>query len=184
MELTSRLRGSRSRRDNSDALYAPGQKSPVTGVRSKNRRRADRPITYKSDPDAQNLTEGERRKVKRRIANRESAWRVRARRAETLGEQQIKMGHLTDANINHLDHVTEAEESKGDVQEQIRLFQHRLQETTADNQALHGQIDVLEKQLNGTGSMDFDPLSMTPSLFNTNPSWQLSLADSPCVPPF
>lgn len=33
MELTSRLRGSRSRRDNSDALYAPGQKSPVTRVR-------------------------------------------------------------------------------------------------------------------------------------------------------
>ncbi len=60
----------------------------------------------------------------------------------------LQMGHLTDANSNHLNRVTEAEESKGDVQEQIRLFQHRLQETTADNQALHGQVDMLEKRLN------------------------------------
>ncbi len=60
-------------------------------VQSKNRRRVGRPITYKGDPDAKNLTEGERRKVKRRIANRESARRVRARRAETLGELQIKV---------------------------------------------------------------------------------------------
>jgi len=60
-------------------------------VQSKSRRRAGRPITYKDNPDAKNLTEGERRKVKRRIANRESARRVRARRAETLEELQIKV---------------------------------------------------------------------------------------------
>jgi len=169
-ERTPRLRASRSRRDNPDALYAPEQKSPFTRprvgsytyceavvclsyvrlvelycsttishvsnrllamsltflaasllllynpaacapatdlashsdtanfcliacdiVQSKNRRRVGRPITYKGDPDAKNLTQGERRKVKRRIANRESAQRVRARRAETLGELQIKV---------------------------------------------------------------------------------------------
>lgn len=60
-------------------------------MQTKNRRRAGRPITYKGDPDAKNLTEGERRKVKRRIANRESARRVRARKAETLEELQIKV---------------------------------------------------------------------------------------------
>jgi hypothetical protein len=58
------------------------------------------------------------------------------------------MGRLTDANTKNLDRVSEAEESKGDVQEQVRLFQNRLQETTADNQALHRQIDMLEKRLN------------------------------------
>ena len=58
------------------------------------------------------------------------------------------MGRLTDANTINLDRVSEAEESKGDVQEQVRLFQHRLQETTADNQALHRQIDMLEKRHN------------------------------------
>lgn len=60
-------------------------------VQSKSRRRAGRPITYNGDPDAKNLTEGERRKVKRRIANRESARRVQARRAGTLEELQIKV---------------------------------------------------------------------------------------------
>ena len=58
------------------------------------------------------------------------------------------MGRLTDANTKNLDRVSEAEEFRGDVQEQVRLFQHRLQETTADNQALHRQIDMLEKRLN------------------------------------
>ncbi|DBB05645.1 TPA: hypothetical protein ACH3X1_012262 [Trebouxia sp. C0004] len=148
MELTPRLRPSRFRRDTSDALYALGPNSPVTRPRSKNRRRVGHSITSKGDPDAKNLTEGERPKVKRRIANRESARRVRARRAETLGELQIKMGHLTDANTKHLDRVTEAEECKDDVQEQIQLFQDRLQETTADTQALHRQVDMLEKRLN------------------------------------
>ena len=59
----------------------------------------------------------------------------------------LQMGHLSDANTKHMDRVTEAEESKSDVQEQIRLFQHRLKETTADNQALHRQVDMLEKRL-------------------------------------
>lgn len=54
-----------------------------------------RPIAYKGDPDSILLTEGERRKVKRRIANRDSARRVRARRAETLEELQIKVMQRT-----------------------------------------------------------------------------------------
>lgn len=60
----------------------------------------------------------------------------------------LQMGHLSDANTQHMDRVTEAEESKDKVQEQIRLFQHKLQQITADNQALHGQVDMLEKRLN------------------------------------
>ncbi|KAL0044191.1 hypothetical protein WJX82_003577 [Trebouxia sp. C0006] len=164
MELTPRLRASRSSRATSAAIYVPGQKSPVTRPRSKSRRRAGRPITYKDNPDAKNLTEGERRKVKRRIANRESARRVRARRAETLEELQIKMGHLSDANAKYIDRVTEAEESKDEAEGQIRLFQHKLQEITADNQALHRQVDMLEKRLSGTDSMELVSPSTNPSV--------------------
>ena len=54
-------------------------------------KKVGRPIAYKGDPSAPNLTDMERRRIKRRIANRESARRVRARRQETLKELQIKV---------------------------------------------------------------------------------------------
>ena len=44
-----------------------------------------RPIVYNGDPDAPELTDAERRRIKRRIANRESARRVRNKRHELLG---------------------------------------------------------------------------------------------------
>ena len=43
------------------------------------KRRVGRPIAYQGDPDAPHLTPAERRRIKRRVANRESARRVRAR---------------------------------------------------------------------------------------------------------
>lgn len=60
-------------------------------VQRKNKKKVGRPIAYKGDPNAPNLTEAERRRVKRRIANRESARRVRARRQETLEELQVRV---------------------------------------------------------------------------------------------
>ncbi len=50
-----------------------------------------RPIAYKGDPNAPELTEAERRRIKRRIANRESARRVRHKRMELLDELQGKV---------------------------------------------------------------------------------------------
>ncbi len=57
---------------------------------SKPRKKVGRPITYNGDPNAPELTEAERRKVKRRIANRESARRVQQRRKEMIDELQHK----------------------------------------------------------------------------------------------
>ena len=45
-----------------------------------------RPIAYCGDPDSPDLTPAERRRIKRRIANRESARRVRARRQGDIEE--------------------------------------------------------------------------------------------------
>lgn len=53
-----------------------------------------RPIAYRGDPNSPALTEDERRRVKRRIANRESARRVRQKRQDQLGELQIKVGYF------------------------------------------------------------------------------------------
>ena len=57
-----------------------------------------RPITYKGDPESNNLTEEERRRIKRRIANRESARRVRQKRQDLMDELQMNVSHPYLAN--------------------------------------------------------------------------------------
>ena len=55
------------------------------------KKKVGRPITYNGDPNAPELNEAERRRVKRRIANRESARRVQQRRKEMIDEVQHKV---------------------------------------------------------------------------------------------
>lgn len=50
----------------------------------KEKKKVGRPIAYTGDPNDPSLTEAERRRVKRRIANRESARRVRQRRLQEV----------------------------------------------------------------------------------------------------
>jgi hypothetical protein len=57
----------------------------------KEKRKVGRPIAYCGDPDSPDLTPSERRRIKRRIANRESARRVRARRQEQIEEMAVKV---------------------------------------------------------------------------------------------
>jgi hypothetical protein len=66
----------------------------VWGDQSKEKRKVGRPITYKGDPDSNNLTEEERRRIKRRIANRESARRVRQKRQDLMEELQMSVSPL------------------------------------------------------------------------------------------
>lgn len=58
------------------------------------KRRVGRPIEYYGDADAPNLTPAERRRIRRRIANRESARRVRSRRLGELEEAQKSVRSL------------------------------------------------------------------------------------------
>ncbi len=55
------------------------------------KRKVGRPIIYSGDPDAPDLTPQERRRIRRRIANRESARRVRAKRQDLIEEMSIKV---------------------------------------------------------------------------------------------
>ncbi len=58
------------------------------------KRKVGRPISYCGDPNSPDLTPAERRRIMRRIANRESARRVRARRLDILDEMAQKVGFL------------------------------------------------------------------------------------------
>ena len=61
-------------------------------LQGKEKKKVGRPIAYRGDPNAPELTDQERRRIKRRIANRESARRVRHKRQEELEDMQIKVG--------------------------------------------------------------------------------------------
>lgn len=136
-----------------------------------------RPIAYKGDPDSILLTEGERRKVKRRIANRDSARRVRARRAETLEELQIKAGQMTDGNASLQGRVAEAENIRVAVQEQVQDFQQKLQLTISDNVVLRRQLDFLQKQVGGKFSMELGSPGTEHDMSGS--SMQLTMLDLP-----
>ena len=58
------------------------------------KRKVGRPIAYCGDPDSPDLLPAERRRIKRRIANRESARRVRARRQGDIEEMSHRWGRL------------------------------------------------------------------------------------------
>jgi hypothetical protein len=55
------------------------------------KKKVGRPIAYTGDPNDPNLKEEDRRRVRRRIANRESARRVRLRRLRELEEANNKV---------------------------------------------------------------------------------------------
>ena len=63
----------------------------------KEKRKVGRPIAYCGDPNSPDLTPAERRRILRRIANRESARRVRARRQELLEEMAGRVRQLLPA---------------------------------------------------------------------------------------
>ena len=60
-------------------------------VQSRGGKKVGRPIAFKGDPDDEGLCDDEKRRIKRRIANRESARRVRQKRQDLMEEQQAKV---------------------------------------------------------------------------------------------
>ena len=63
---------------------ACGHEVPVSVQDGKVKRKVGRPIAYSGDPFSPDLEPEQRRVILRRIANRESARRVRARRQDEL----------------------------------------------------------------------------------------------------
>ena len=60
-------------------------------VQRKEKKKVGRPITYVGDPEAVDLTEEERRTIRRRIANRESARRVRQKQHDLMDALYFKV---------------------------------------------------------------------------------------------
>ena len=60
-------------------------------LQKKEQKKLGRPVTFRGDPESSQLSDGERKRIKRRIANRESARRVRHKRQVLMEELHCKV---------------------------------------------------------------------------------------------
>lgn len=113
----------------------------------KERRRVGRPVAYRGDPDAPELTEKERRRIKRRIANRESAQRVRHRRQEELEEMQLKMDLVMEENSHLRSQVEGNLQQRNELANELGDMRRRFQAMAADNVNMDAEVQALRQSL-------------------------------------
>ena len=113
----------------------------------KEKRKVGRPIAYCGDPESPNLTPAERRRIKRRIANRESARRVRARRQDTIEEMVVRARQIKDQNMQLVEHANTLENEHVIVLAELGELERRLQYITMENEKLAGDIYCLRNEV-------------------------------------
>ena len=112
------------------------------------KRKLGRPISYRGDPDSPNLTPTERRRIKRRIANRESARRVRARRQDTIEYMASMANQMQDRNMQLARHASTVEQQHAVMMVQLGELEQSFQQTTAENEHLVKEISRLRNTVN------------------------------------
>lgn len=115
---------------------------------TKEKRKVGRPIAYCGDPNSPDLTPAERRRIKRRIANRESARRVRARRQDMIEEMAIKARAMEEHNAQLASHASAVERQHAAMLAQLGEFNQRLQTTATENDQLAKEISSLRNAVN------------------------------------
>ncbi|GAB4824104.1 hypothetical protein N2152v2_011150 [Parachlorella kessleri] len=104
------------------------------------RKQVGRPLKYKGDPNAPHLTEEERRRIKRRIANRESARRVRQKRNEYMDDLQSKCTALSQQNARLLSHVAALESQNRTLVAQVGLMRDKYNIKAGENAQLYNAL--------------------------------------------
>lgn len=136
-----------SRVDFATSLRQSTQLSTHQPPMGKERRKVGRPIMHKGNPDDPELTERERRRIKRRIANRESARRVRNRRQEEMEEMQIKMDEVLEENRQLRQRYAEDLQERNTLAGKLEELRGRLEFAAADNQKLAVEVKALRQSL-------------------------------------
>lgn len=106
-----------------------------------------RSLMEEEDISNPSLSEAERRKLKRRIANRESARRVRQKKQEMLEELQMKCTALTQQNARLLAAAANVETQRQDAVRRMETFEHHMISLTKENVALKSHKSILTDAL-------------------------------------
>ncbi|CAL8468138.1 g7677 [Coccomyxa elongata] len=127
------------------------------------KRKVGRPIAYCGDPDSPDLTPAERRRIKRRIANRESARRVRARRQDLIEEMAIRAEEMEKHNNTLATHASAIEGQHTAMLRQMAEYNARLQATAVQNDALQREIAQLRAHMENKGEVGYTSDHTCPS---------------------
>lgn len=102
----------------------------------KEKRKVGRPLAFKGDINSKDLTEAERRRIKRRVANRESARRIRHKRQEALGEMQGRMDTMQQQTATIAAQIQQVQAQKMSLADQLADMQRKWQAALEENKQL------------------------------------------------
>ena len=118
---------------------------------TKEKRKVGRPIAHCGDPDSPHLTPAERRRIKRRIANRESARRVRAQRQDSLNRMSHRIQDMKEENAELAKHASAVELEHAILTDQLRGLRRHLHQINVKNYEMAREIANLRSKLNVRG---------------------------------
>ncbi|KAK9824564.1 hypothetical protein WJX72_011336 [[Myrmecia] bisecta] len=110
-------------------------------------RRMGRPVAYEGDPDSSQLTAEERRRIRRRINNRESARRVREKRQEIMDRITEQMRALEGDKAKLVKYVGEVEDTCRAMTDEMRRVKERWCQSCIENVKLYKEVFELRKRL-------------------------------------
>lgn len=116
--------------------YDSDRQDDVTGEQGAVRKKVGRPISFQGDINSKDLTDAERRRIKRREANRESARRVRQKRQETMEELQARMDRMQQQTAALTAHLHEVESHRAQLLVQLKTVQENWSAITDENARL------------------------------------------------
>jgi len=137
--------GLRGSRDGFTPILKQGAK--LEKRKGKERRKVGRPIIHKGDPDDPGLTEKQRGRLKRRIANRESARRVRNRRQKEMEELQIRMDEVLEKNRQLQELYSERLKERNTLAGELEELRRKIMSVAADNQNMDAEVNNLRQYL-------------------------------------
>ncbi|DBA65465.1 TPA: hypothetical protein ACH3X2_003232 [Trebouxia sp. C0005] len=106
-----------------------------------------RPRLYKSDCDNTDMTEAERRHLRRIVSNRRSAQRVRERKSAVMRDMEVKIAQLVGDNACIACHIAEVEACNNKLRQQISICEAMRQDAVASNEQLSKDVKLLATRL-------------------------------------
>jgi hypothetical protein len=120
---------------------------PTRSATATGRKKVGRPIEYEGDPDSPLLSEQERRRIKRRISNRESARRVRHKRQEVVDEMQATMDKLKEHNSKLQTRAQKSDYEKQQLAKQLSSLEGKYEQMSAENSRMAMEVHGLRQTL-------------------------------------
>ncbi|KAL0037803.1 hypothetical protein WJX77_012523 [Trebouxia sp. C0004] len=114
---------------------------------SKPKKKVGRPLKYEEAADSPNMTEAEKRKLRRRTANRESARRVRDRRTQHSGSLEAKVAAVAATHDQLVQQISRVEGERQLASSLCRTFHSRMSALQQTNENLALELIQLKQSV-------------------------------------